>query len=169
MAGISVPFSTAASLAGGITRLRRGVKASTFSNWKKLGVPWNVLGPILLEQRTEAVSSAVHETSVPYVAPEWQDREWQQTHAFTALVEALRDLERIPMTSVNAWRARIAWETVLSAGEVVRTLSSWKDRDWERIHRKGLDHWLRPKFGSRAERTMLKERLSIQLELEEED
>jgi hypothetical protein len=52
---------------------------------------------------------------------------------------------------------------------VIRTLGTWKDADWERIHRKGLDHWLRPKFGIRAERTMLRERLSIQLELKEED
>jgi hypothetical protein len=157
-----VPFEEAKSLAGGEARLRRGIKPSTFSNWKKLGVPWNVLGPILVERS----ASSAQEPQPSYGEP-WADPEWQAIHAFTALVEALRQLDIIPTTSPSAWKGRVAWEAIAGASEFIQMVADWKDQDWERIYRKRLDHWRRPKFGQKAEAETLAQWLQVELGFQE--
>ena len=100
---------------------------------------------------------------------EWLGTEWQSTHAFTSMVEALRELEKTDPKSLAAWKCRVAWEAVLGAADVVRKVYGWQDKDWERIYRRKLDHWLRPKFGKRPEEQMIHDWLQVELALPEEE
>jgi len=99
----------------------------------------------------------------PQKKNEWQDQEWQAIHSFTAMVEALRHLERYPATDVRAWKARLAWEAVLSAAEIVLKISGWTEAEWRRVYEERLDHWLRPRRGRRSEQELLTERLQTEL------
>jgi len=126
------------------------------SNWKQRGVPAGLVLALLLERRTQELPEA------PPV-PEHLRKEWQATHSFTAMVEALRHLERIPPTDVRAWQTRLAWEAVLSAAEIVLKSAGWTEAEWRRVFEERLDHWLRPKRGRRSEQELLTERLQIEL------
>ena len=99
----------------------------------------------------------------PQKKNDWQDQEWQATHSFTAMVEALRRLERFSATDARAWQTRLAWEAVLSAAEIVLKIAGWTDAEWRRVYEEGLDHWLRPKRGRRSEQELLTERLQTEL------
>jgi hypothetical protein len=155
-------FSGAVSLVGE-TRLRHGTRPSTFATWKTRGVPWNVLGPILLER---IMAEKAEPRPFVYHEP-WQDPEWRAVHSFTALVEALRRLEVIPLTGPSAWKGRVAWEAIAGASDFIQKVAEWKDRDWERIYRKKLDHWRRPKFGQKAEAETLAQWLQVELGFQE--
>lgn len=152
-----VPLTYAEAVAlVGEERLTRGQEGNTVDNWiARKSVPWDVVGPILAQMQDPqpAIKSK----------PEWLDPEWQATHAFTAMVEALRRLERIPPRGRGAWRTRIAWEAVLEASKAVRDIAGWGDAQWKMVHDKKLDHWLRPRPARRGEPETLTERLQIEL------
>ena len=103
--------------------------------------------------------------------PDWLNPEWQERRAFTAMVQALKELDRIPPQSLSAWRARVAWEAVIGASRVIRGVAGWDDSQdvgprpgrWRKIFEGPIDHWKVAKFGRRTEAETLKERLQIEL------
>jgi transcriptional regulator with XRE-family HTH domain len=108
---------------------------------------------------------------VPMQFQLWLDKEWQATHSFTALVEALRELEVIePTNHLHAWLTRLAWEAVLAAADIVlKVHGKWSEANWKEIYDRRLDHWLRPKFGRRSERETLSQWLQVELGFPQEE
>jgi len=161
-----VPYREAIALAGSEERLRTGANPSTAANWKRRGVPWDVLGPIVRERfHQDQRAGAVAERTARY-GDAHLDAEWRQTHTYTAMVTALRRLEALyPLgsKSPNAWRVRVAWEAMLAGASTLLAVANWKDEDWKRIFDDGADLWKRPKAGKRSEAETLRERLQIEL------
>jgi transcriptional regulator with XRE-family HTH domain len=93
-------------------------------------------------------------SSIPDQRPVYERAEYHERRAFTALVDALRQLDRIDTRDPQAWRARIAWQAVVGASTIVRELAGWKDEDWKRLHDDRVDYWRKaPKWRRSEEKT----------------
>lgn len=64
--------------------------------------------------------------------------EWQETHAFTAMVDALARLEE-----THDAHAVAAWEAIVGLSAAIRDLADWTDEDWKAILDNKRDHWRR--------------------------
>lgn len=145
--------------------LERLSSASDRTRYRQQGVPIQEIGAEIHAAWAGRAADAPLQSAQATPREPWLNKEWQETHSFTALIEALRELDRLALNSPRAWQARAAWEAVVGVSELVRRISGWTDHRWEAIYHAGLDHWLRPKYGKRTEAKMLRARFSRQLRL----
>lgn len=132
------------------------------SNWRRLGVPSHVIVR-LLRQRSPDLRAAEPFTAYRPNADLWLDPEWQATHTFTAMVYALRRLEKLPARGPQAWKTRVGWEAMMAGAKVLLAVAGWTDADWKELFERRADQWRRPKRGDRSEAETLSERLQIEL------
>ncbi len=96
--------------------------------------------------------------------PEWLAPKWQDEHCFTALVIALRRVDRNSTKGPNAWRAAAAWAAVINVARLLRQLDDrWTDNDWKRINLTPIDYWKKTEAVKRTESQTLSRWLQLNL------
>lgn len=82
-------------------------------------------------------------SAVEQPRPEHLRREFQRTHSFTMIVQAMMNLEARSDTGDRdaAGRLRAIWDLMHSVRDVVAGLSGWTDEDWRTVV--GIDYWRR--------------------------
>lgn len=122
-----------------------GVAANTVQQWKSGDMVPNAAVAV-----KTAILAGIQGPAIPPepTAPEPQKpehlrREFQRTHTFTMIVQAMWDLEkRSDEGDDEAWRRlRIIWNLLHSIRPLVEEIGGWTDDDWKRL--RGVDHWRR--------------------------
>jgi transcriptional regulator with XRE-family HTH domain len=139
-----------------------GVDDSTVSRWLS-GEMRSRLEKAVRFAILSRVASKSEATDPPQDKPIWMRAERRETRMFTAMVSALRRLERLSPKSPQAWKTRVAWEAMLGGSRIVLDLASWSDKDWRELFESGRDLWLRPEPGYRPEEETLRERLQSEI------
>lgn len=87
-------------------RLRAGANLSTVANWKTRGVPWDVIGPILLQRRIAELRSKAEDgadpewsTAVNYLRAIWRSAD---PRVRTGIMLNLEAIAKLPTSRIHA-------------------------------------------------------------------
>jgi hypothetical protein len=118
---------------------RIAVTDQSLSNWRRTGVPSHAIVKILRARGTVTGTPPSEVTA----RPEHLRREFQRTHSFSLIVQAMWDLEQRSDDGDKeaARRLRAIWDLMHGVREVVSQVAGWTDEDWKRLI--GVDYWRR--------------------------